>query len=138
MGLIYVNIHGISMSRVFEPTEIYIRILHRENIVFTLLIVKLLKYLIQKERTLEALYIQHLKAGTSIVANTSEAQSPESKKDLINKFSISLKESRETDYWLNVFSRTEIITESECASLIKDCDEIERLLTSSIKTARGI
>lgn len=137
MGLIYVNIHGISMSRVFEPPEIYIRILHRKNIVFAFRIVKLFKYLIQKERTLEALYIQHLKAGTSIVANTSEAQSPESKKDFINKLSISLKESRETEYWLNVFFRTEIITESECASLIKDCDEIERLFTSSIKTARG-
>ena len=125
------------MSRLFEPPVIYKGTLHRKTIDFAVRIVKLFKYLIQKDRSLEALYVQLLKAGTSIGANTSEAQSAASKKDFINKLSISLKESRETDYWINVFYRTEIITQSEYESLIKDCDEIERLLSSSIKTARS-
>jgi len=87
---------------------------------------------------LEALYVQLVKAGTSIGANISEAQSASSKKDFSNKLIISLKEARETHYWLIVFYKTAIITEQEYVSLIKDCDELERLLTSSIKTSKGI
>lgn len=60
------------------------------------------------------------------------------KKDFSNKLLIALKEGRETEYWLKVFCKTEIITQQEYDSLIKDCDELERLLTSSIKTSKGI
>jgi len=99
--------------------------------------VKLFKYLIQKDKSLESLYIQLLKSGTSIGANISEAQSAPSKKDFSNKLLISLKEGRETDYWLTVFYKTNIISQLEFESLFKDCDELERLLTSSIKTVKG-
>lgn len=126
------------MARVFESPVLYQGILYRKAMEFAVRIVKLYKYLMQKDRSLEALYVQLLKAGTSVGANVSEAQSAISKKDFINKLSISLKESRESDYWLKVFHRTEIINDNEYESLIKDCDELERLLTSSIKTARGI
>ncbi len=98
---------------------------------------KLFKYLIQKDKSLESLYIQLLKSGTSIGANISEAQSAPSKKDFSNKLLISLKEGRETDYWLTVFYKTNIISQLEFESLFKDCDELERLLTSSIKTVKG-
>ncbi len=125
------------MPRIFEPSEIYQGVLLRKSIDFGVRIVKLFKYLIQKDKSLEALYIQLLKSGTSIGANVSEAQSAISKKDFINKLFISLKESRETDFWLNLFFRTDVINQSEYDSLIKDCDELERLLSSSIKTAKG-
>lgn len=126
------------MSRIYEPPQLYKGVLLNKSIDFGIRIVKLFKYLIQKDKSLEALYIQLLKAGTSIGANVSESQSAVSKKDFINKLFISLKESRETDYWLNLFYRTEIINQSEFDSMIKDCDELERLLSSSIKTAKGI
>ncbi len=126
------------MPCVFEQPALYQGILYRKAMEFAVRIVKLYKYLMQKNKSLEALYVQLLKAGTSVGANVSEAQSAISKKDFINKLSISLKESRESDYWLKVFHRTEIINDTEYESLIKDCDELERLLTSSIKTARGI
>jgi|WetSurMetagenome_2_1015567.scaffolds.fasta_scaffold480746_2 four helix bundle protein len=126
------------MSKVFEPAILYKSVLFQKAIDFSVRIVKLFKYLIQKDRTLEALYIQLIKSGTSIGANISEAQSASSKKDFSNKLLISLKEARETDYWLNVFHKTEIITQQEFDSLIKDCDELEKLLTSSIKTSKGI
>jgi four helix bundle protein len=126
------------MPKVFEPSFIYKSVLFQKAIDFSVRIVKLFKYLIQKDRMLEALYIQLIKSGTSIGANISEAQSASSKKDFSNKLLISLKEARETDYWLNVFHKTEIITKQEFDSLIKDCDELEKLLTSSIKTSKGI
>lgn len=126
------------MSKIFEPSIFYKSVLFQKAIDFSVRIVKLFKYLIQKDRTLEALYIQLIKSGTSIGANISEAQSASSKKDFSNKLLISLKEARETDYWLNVFYKTDIITQQEFDSLIKDCDELEKLLTSSIKTSKGI
>lgn len=43
---------------------------------------------------------QLLKSGTSIGANTREAQNAESKADFIHKFKIAAKEADETQYWL--------------------------------------
>lgn len=43
---------------------------------------------------------QLLKAGTSIGANTREAQNAESKADFIHKMKIAAKEADETEYWL--------------------------------------
>ena len=126
------------MVKIFEPPIQYKGVLYQKSIDFAIRIVKLFKYLVQKDRTFEALYIQLVKAGTSIGANISEAQSASSKKDFSNKLLIALKEGRETEYWLKVFYKTEIITQQEYDSLIKDCDELETLLTSSIKTSKGI
>ena len=43
---------------------------------------------------------QVLRSGTSIGANSREAQSAESNKDFIHKFKIAHKEVLETEYWL--------------------------------------
>ncbi len=43
---------------------------------------------------------QLLKSGTSIGANSREAQNAESKADFIHKFKIAAKETDETEYWL--------------------------------------
>ncbi|MGH2568972.1 MAG: four helix bundle protein, partial [Bacteroidota bacterium] len=45
---------------------------------------------------------QLAKASTSIGANYEEAQAAESRSDFIHKIGISLKESRESHYWLRV------------------------------------
>jgi four helix bundle protein len=41
-------------------------------------------------------------SGTSIGANVKEAQAGQSRADLISKYSIALKEARETIYWLRL------------------------------------
>ncbi|OGU68808.1 MAG: four helix bundle protein [Stygiobacter sp. RIFOXYC12_FULL_38_8] len=122
--------------KVLEPLVNYSSILYQKAFGFSIRIVKLYKHLLQKDKSYEPLYKQLLRSGTSIGANVSEAQSAPTKKDFINKLSISLKESRETEYWIRLLKETEIINQQEHDSLIKDCDELERLLTSSIKTAR--
>ncbi|WP_309608581.1 four helix bundle protein [Flavobacterium sp.] len=43
---------------------------------------------------------QLLKSGTSIGANSKEAQNAESKADFIHKLKIAIKEGDETEYWL--------------------------------------
>ncbi|MBA4407445.1 four helix bundle protein [bacterium] len=126
------------MTKVFEPLTLYGSILSNKSFNFSVRIVKFYKYLIQRDKSFEPLYKQLLRAGTSIGANISEVQSAATKKDFIYKLSISLKEARESHYWLKLLNETEIINKQEFESLNKDCDELERLLTSSIKTAKGI
>lgn len=48
---------------------------------------------------------QLLKSGTSIGANTWEAQNAESKRDFIHKFKIAAKEADETMYWLKIYEK---------------------------------
>ena len=124
--------------KVAESKVTYGNVLYQKSFQFAVRIVKFYKYLLKKDKDLRALYEQLLRSGTSIGANVSEAQSAHSKKDFVNKLNISLKESRETDFWLKVLHAAEIINENEFESIYKDCDELERLLVSSIKTAKGI
>lgn len=123
--------------KVAESKVTYGNVLYQKSFEFAVRIVKFYKYLLKKDKDLRALYEQLLRAGTSIGANVSEAQSAHSKKDFVNKLNISLKESRETDFWLKVLHAANIINENEFESIYKDCDELERLLVSSIKTAKG-
>jgi four helix bundle protein len=52
---------------------------------------------------------QLMKSGTSIGANVEEAQGAISKAEFIAKMQISLKEARETNYWLRVIQKSDIV-----------------------------
>ena len=80
---------------------------------------------------------QITRSATSIGANIHEANYASSKADFINKFQIALKECYETDYWLNLFKETNMITVEEYNTLFSRCSKIRRLLISSITTAKG-
>lgn len=79
---------------------------------------------------------QLLRSGTSIGASIEEAQDAESKKDFISKLSISLKESKESRYWLRLIGAAHFVAKSETEELIEDVNEIISILTVSIKTAK--
>lgn len=102
---------------------------------FALRIVKAYKYLCadHKEYILSK---QLLRAGTSIGANVAEANQGQSKADFVHKLGIALKEAVETEYWLNLLLDSNYLTESQAQSLLEDCRDLIRILTSSIKTAR--
>lgn len=53
---------------------------------------------------------QLIRCGTSIGANIHEANYAHGKADFIVKLQISLKECYETEYWLELLSRTNIAT----------------------------
>ncbi len=84
-----------------------------------------------------ALTNQLLRSGTSIGANIHEANYASSKADFIAKLQIALKECHETEYWLKLFSKTNLINESIYSKLSNDSGKIRRLLISSINTAKG-
>ena len=90
---------------------------------FAIRIINLYKYLrdCKKETILSK---QLLRSGTSIGANIREAVYAESHLDFIHKYSISLKECSETEYWLYLLQQTEYISDEEYESINTDCLEI--------------
>ena len=74
---------------------------------FAVRIVKLCKFLEKNSKVSKNLIGQLLDAGTSIGANLEEAVAGQSTADFIHKNSISLKEARESNYWLRLILATE-------------------------------
>ncbi|MBR5156418.1 MAG: four helix bundle protein [Clostridia bacterium] len=74
------------------------------------------------------------RSATSIGANIREAKYAHSKPDFISKLQISLKECYETEYWLELMQRAEIL--SDVSSLLHSCGVIRKMLISSINTAK--
>jgi four helix bundle protein len=80
---------------------------------------------------------QLAKSGTSIGANIEEASGAQSTNDFIAKFHISLKEARESNYWLRLLKDSGLITLEEYDELIKELNFIINMLTKSLKTAKN-
>ena len=82
---------------------------------------------------------QMIRAASSIGANMQEADGAITKKDFINKMSISRKEAQETRYWLDLLKKSDIIKNSQNISeldqLHKESDEISKILSSIINKA---
>ena len=76
-------------------------------------------------------------SGTSIGANIQEAQSASSKKDFICKMSISLREARETQYWLKIIYDSGLIRSDKIKLLIYENEEIIKILVSIIKNTKS-
>jgi len=80
---------------------------------------------------------QILRSGTSPAPNYGEAQSAESRADFIHKLKISLKELRETEIWLKIIAKAQMIESvSQLAPLLQETDELIAILFKSIETAQ--
>ena len=80
---------------------------------------------------------QILRSGTSPAPNYGEAQSAESKADFVHKLKIALKELRETEIWLKIIARAELIqTSTKLSPLLQETDELISILFKSINTAQ--
>ena len=79
---------------------------------------------------------QIIRSGTSIGANVNEAISAISKKDFVFKLGISLKEARETKYWLNLLKDSDFINQEIFNKSNKDCEELIKILSSIIITTK--
>lgn len=79
---------------------------------------------------------QLIRSGTSIGANVEEATAAQSRKDFISKMSISSKEARETNYWLKLLRDSKLCDDIDFSHLIKESEEIIKILTSIVKTSQ--
>ena len=76
------------------------------------------------------------RSATSIGANIREAKYAHSKPDFVSKLQISLKECYETEYWIELMIRADILNEDISKNLLHKCGEIRRILISSINTVK--
>jgi four helix bundle protein len=79
---------------------------------------------------------QFIRSGTSIGANVEEANHAESTNDFIHKLSIANKESYETHYWIRLLRDTNEIPVDEATDILGRCEELIKMLTSSINTTK--
>ena len=77
------------------------------------------------------------RSSTSIGANIREANYAHGKPDFIAKLQIALKECYETEYWLELFVKSDILNRETAAELYNQCGTVRRILIASINTAKG-
>lgn len=110
-------------------------ILKNKSKAFALRIIKMYNYLCEKKKEF-VISKQVLRSGTSIGANIAEAYYAQSDADFIAKLYISRKEAGETIYWIDLLKESSYIGDEEADSISNDCEELLKLLTSSIKTMK--
>ena len=79
---------------------------------------------------------QLLRSGTAPAAHHGEARSAESPADFIHKLKIAVKELSESEVWMRIIVASGMQTPSMMASLIDECQQLQRILNASIKTVR--
>jgi four helix bundle protein len=81
---------------------------------------------------------QLLRSGTAPLSHHGEAQGAESNADFIHKFRLGLKELRESDRWLKLITRAELLSNSDrLAPLLDETDQLIRIFVTSINTAEN-
>jgi four helix bundle protein len=78
---------------------------------------------------------QLLKSGTSIGANSREAQNAESKADFIHKFKVAAKEADETEYWLQLCKVA--ANYPDPTDLLNDLNVIIKVISKIISSSKG-
>ncbi len=106
---------------------------------FAVRVVKLCKYLEKSSDVAKSVINQLLDAGTSVGANLEEAQAGQTKPDFIHKNSISLKEARESNFWLRLILATSQFDEKAktgIEELKNESSEIANIIAKIIINAK--
>ena len=85
----------------------------------------------------EVLARQLLRSATSIGANVREAVYGVRRADFIVKLKIALKETAETEYWIELLQETGTVKPESSEKLKRDCIEIKRILIATLKNSKS-
>jgi len=111
-------------------------ILRDKSFAFALRVVKLSEFLNnEKHEFVSSKKI--LDAGTNIGLLVEEGRQGDNRADFVQKFSIANQEAFKTNFLLRLQHNAESISETQANSLLSDCEELQKLLISSLKTARS-
>ena len=99
---------------------------------FSLSIIEIYKYLTEEKKEF-VMSKQLLRSGTRIGVNCEEADSAQSHRDFIAKMSISLKEARETHYWIRLLLKSGYLTKND---ILNECESIIKILSKILITAK--
>jgi four helix bundle protein len=80
---------------------------------------------------------QMVRSAMSSGANYEEARGAGSRADFCNKLQISLKEMRETRYWLVLTEKAGLIEGELIVGLVKEATELRAILGKAVATVRG-
>jgi four helix bundle protein len=90
---------------------------------------------LSRSSTVRPLLSQLLRAGTGVGSSLEEAEGGQSKADFIAKCRISLKEARESLYWLRLLSESGVVRRTRLADLPNEANEIVAILTTIVRKA---
>ena len=79
---------------------------------------------------------QLLRSGTAPAPNYGEARAAESRSDFVHKLKIALKELNETNIWLKIAHRSDMISADVVQPIQRECESLSRILNASITTAK--
>src|SRR3954451_17460440 len=99
---------------------------------FACRVVRLHRVLSRRRGTHMVAANQLLRAGTGVGSNLEEAKSAQSRRDFIAKARISLKEARESHYWLRIMAKCELVPKRQIEPLLNEANEIVAILTAII------
>lgn len=80
---------------------------------------------------------QLLRCGTSPAPNYGEARGAESRRDFVHKLGVVLKELNESGIWFEIIKRSEQLAGEKVEQLANECEELCKIICTSIKTASG-
>jgi four helix bundle protein len=80
---------------------------------------------------------QLLRSATSVGANYEEAQGPEAKEDFAHQLQVALKELRESNYWLRLISKSQMLPRDRLAQILDDSNQLRAMLSKAVATAKG-
>jgi four helix bundle protein len=110
-------------------------ILQEKSYKFALRIVKLSQYLNDEKREF-VLSKKILDSGTAVGVLIEEARQGENRSDFSQKFSLANKEAFKTNFWLRLLRDGNFLSEKQAQSLLDDCEELQKMLIASLKTAK--
>lgn len=111
-------------------------VIKEKSYAFAIRIINLYRFLCEDKKEF-VLSKQILRSGTSIGANIEEAIGGQSPKDFFAKMTIAYKEARETHYWIRLLTDTNYLTKQQSADLLKDNEELLKIIGAIQKTIRN-
>lgn len=100
-------------------------------------IIKLCERLWERGPAARKLADQLFDAGTSIGANSEEAEGGQTKPDFIARLAIARKESHETVYWLRLAVKSGIVSQRDVDWELDEAMQLKRMITRAIRTAQS-
>lgn len=104
---------------------------------FAVSVIRLCQQINRRPGVTRVLIDQLLRSATSIGANVEEAQAGQSRADFVSKYSIALKEARETIYWLRLLRECDNGVDNVCKTLLSEVDEISRIIATIIVNTKN-
>jgi four helix bundle protein len=80
---------------------------------------------------------QLVRCGTAPGSHYEEGCAAESRADFVHKLRLSLKELRESRYWLRLIARAALLSQARLTTLLDESEQLCNILAKSIITARS-